>query len=294
MTESSAVNFKNLHFEYEFPDTQGFQCNPDKMSCGKCCSMPFNVTFKEINRINNFLKNWLRSAEFNDFVLDHATSLQTHITFNPFFLEAIYDKYRRNVQTFFKPAYFTTKDNTLFVLSYRLSYHRTTGKCIFFNPMSYKCVIHDIRPTECRIYPFNFEYDFRINRKIKVFIVEKCEALTNAKPVDKSSLEEAIREFTATLFEENRILQRLRERTGIPFDLPIEAIEKREIRSIHNRFDQIAKWNDEIHISKQKTTDSKIRDVFLEEQIVTCMNEEAYNSYLSQIQKKKPGTTDWE
>jgi len=294
MTKSSAINLKNLQFEYEFPDTQGFECNPDKSPCGKCCSMPFNVTFSEINRINSFLKNWLHSAEFNDFVLNHATSLQTHIAFNPIFLEAIYEKYRRNLQTFFKPAYFTAKDNTLFVLSHRLSYHRTTGKCIFFNPITYKCVIHDVRPTECRIYPFNFEYDFGINRKIRVFIVEKCEGVIDAKPVDKSSLEETIKEFMATLFKENRILQRLRERTKITFDLPTKAIEKREIRSIHNRFDQIAKWNDEIHISKQKTTYSKIRDIFLEEHIVTCMNEKAYNSYLSQVQKKKLGSSDWE
>lgn len=112
--------------------------------------------------------------------------------------------------------------------------------------------------------------------------------------MEKSSLEETIKEFMGILFKENRILQRLRERTKIPFDLPTEAIEKREIRSIHNRFDQIAKWNDEMHISKQKTTDHKIRDVFLEEQIVTCMNEEAYNSYLSQVQRKEPRTTEWE
>ena len=38
--------------------------------------------------------------------------------------------------------------------------------------------------------------------------------------------------------------------------------------------------------SPMKKIHSKLRDIFLEEKIITCLNEEAYYSYLSQVQKK--------
>ena len=66
MKELSKVDFENLKFEYEFPETQGFDCNPDKMPCGLCCHNPFQLTFKEINQINRFLEKWLFTSEFNE------------------------------------------------------------------------------------------------------------------------------------------------------------------------------------------------------------------------------------
>jgi Fe-S-cluster containining protein len=294
MKEPFTGNLENLQFEYEFPDTQGFDCNPDKMPCGLCCHKAFQLTFKEINQINRFLEKWLFTSEFNDFVLDKVTHLQTPIKFDPRSLDAIYEKYRKELQAFFKPANFTAKDSTLFVLSYRLSYHTRTHECIFFNPITYKCAIRDVRPTECQIYPFNFEYDFELNNKIKVFIIQECEALKKLQLVDKSSLEATIRNYLATIFAENDKLQNLNEKIGIPLSGQRKISEKRKIRQFMENLEEMTKWVDSIHISKDNTEKSMIRDMFLEEKTVTCLNEEAYTAYLLQILRKEPPTSDWE
>jgi Fe-S-cluster containining protein len=164
MAESANNQLDNLQFEYDFPETQGFECNPDKVSCGGCCSMPFMITFKEVNLINDFLKKWLFSKDFKDVVLDNATYFKKPVKFQLGFLEELYEKYRKDFQIFFKPCNFGQKDDTLFVLNYRFSYHRETHQCIFFNPITYKGAIHDVRPAECHLYPFNFDYDFTKSR----------------------------------------------------------------------------------------------------------------------------------
>lgn len=115
---------------------------------------------------------------------------------------------------------------------------------MFFNPISFKCAIRDVRPTECQIYQFNFEYNFEDSNKIIVFIVEKCEALTKARPVEKSSLEETIKEYLTTISLENNKLHELSDRIGIPFYSSNKLMARREIRRIQENFEEHAKWID--------------------------------------------------
>jgi len=286
------VNIEDVDFEYEFSDVQGFECDPDDSPCGTCCSMQFNVTFSEINRINGFLKSWLQSQEFKGFVLDHLTYLGTSIAFTTFFLEKMFEKYRRGLETFFKPSLFVPKGNVLYVTHYRLSTNRVTGYCLFYNAITYQCAAYSVRPQECRIYPFNFEYDFQKDKKIKVFIVEKCEGLESVKPIEKSSLESAIKEYVTNVIEHNKMLQKCGERNNVSLHMPLASFEKREIRCVHKDIAQITQMLEKTDISK-KTTKSKIRDLFLEEQMISCLNEDAYKSYLSQVQKGKIVMSDW-
>jgi Fe-S-cluster containining protein len=303
MAESLKKQLNDLQFEYDFPETQGFECNPDKVPCGGCCSQPFMVTFKEVNLINDFLKKWLFSEDFKGFVLDHATYFNKPMKFQSSFLEELYEKYRKDFQMFFKPAYFGQKDDTHFVLNYRFSYHRETHQCIFFNPITYKCAIHNFRPAECRLYPFNFEYDFTKSRKVTVFITPECEgeksslceALLCSKPIDKSSLEKLIQETVLMYFDLNITLEILQKKTGFPLKLTNDAIQKRELRPNQKILEDFSKkMATENHISKQNTKNHKMRDIFLEEHAVTCLNQKEYNRYLLRLQKKQPELSDWE
>jgi len=58
----SEINLEDVKFEYDFSAGQGFECFPD-MACGLCCKQQFNVTYREINQIVGFLKEWLLSAQ---------------------------------------------------------------------------------------------------------------------------------------------------------------------------------------------------------------------------------------
>ena len=279
------IDLNNLKFEYEFPDTQGFECRPD-MYCGNCCSMPFHLTYREINRINDFLEKWLYSKRFRNFVLDYLTYLRVPIRMTTFYLQKTTEKYRTAFETFFKPSFFIEKEGVLHVVDYRLSYHRGTQKCIFFNPMTYQCAIYNVRPNECRIYPFNFEYNFRINKEIKVFIIEKCEGLESTKPVNKLSLEKTIKDSMKFFFDHNKMLQKIGEKNNIPLHMPSEHFQKREIRKIHKEMPKMADWVEKIHISRKKNKIPEIQDILLEEQVVSCLNIESYRSYLSQLRKR--------
>ncbi len=144
-------------------------------------------------------------------------------------------------------------------------------------------MIHSVRPAECRIYPFNFEYDFNKEPTVKVFVAEDCDGARKHKPFDKSKFEQDIKDYLLGLYKENITLKELEEETEIihPHD-----IEERKIREIHENFKDYAKKIDELHVSKKPVERKQIRDFFLEKQIITCLNEEGYKSYLNQVKKQ--------
>lgn len=248
------------------------------------------------------MKKWLFSKEFKDFVLDNATYFKKPVKFQLGFLEELYEKYRKDFQIFFKPCNFGQKDDTLFVLNHRFSYHRETHQCVFFNPITYKCAIHDVRPAECRLYPFNFDYDFTKSRKITVFITPECEgelsssceALHCSKPMDKSMLEQLIQETVLMYFDLNTTLELLQEKTGFPLKLPNDAIQKRELRRMEKILEEFRRKMTETHISKQNTKALKRCEIFSWKHAVTCLNHKVYDLYLSRLQKKQPELSDWE
>jgi hypothetical protein len=272
-------NLSNLQFEYEFAIEEGFDCNPEKMPCGLCCSMPFAITCSEINRINDFLEKWLYTPEFEDFALDNATYYKP---LKAGFPKSPSKEFRADLQSYFKPCYFFEKEDTLIVWSHRLSYHYITRKCIFFNPISFKCMIHGVRPFECQFYPYNFEYDFNKNKVVSVFITQRCDGFTNAKSFQKETLEKTIKDYLVAINEQNLTLKRLEEEIKIPLSHPIEV---RKVRNIQDNFAHYAEEIDKIHVSKRSSHPSKIRDIFLEKKLINCLNEELYKSYLAQILK---------
>lgn len=286
------MNLEDVEFEYEFPADQGFECRPD-MYCGLCCGMPFNITCHEINRINCFLRDWPLSAKFRDFVLNHLAYLNVPIRFEPFHLQKKFEEYKREFETFFKPSYFAVKDDTLCVTHYRLSFHKDTGRCLFFDPITYQCAIYDVRPKECQIYPFNFEYNFRINKRVKVFITEECEGLKSAKPVNKPVLEEAMKDSITQVFEQNKMLQICGKKNNISVHLPFEHFQERELRRMQKERHEVAEMVERMHISKRVKKISGIRDILLEERMISCLNPESYKSYLSQLRRKETPTGDW-
>jgi len=286
--------WEDLRFEYEFPPEQGFDCKPS-LFCGLCCGMPLKLTLFEINEINNFLSKWLFSQEFKDFVLDYLTFIRTpvDITLSPLFLEKMHKKCQTAFEAFFKPAHFAQKDGALYVLNYRLSSNRYTGSCIFYNPITYECAIYRVRPFECRLYPFNFEYDFHKDRTIKVFIVEKCDALNSREPLNRSFLQETIISSIELLRKENKTLREIGRKYNVSLSMPESRTLKREIRDLHRKMPEIAEFIDSIHVSKKTTETTEIRDLLLEEGLVSCLNKEAYLYYLSHVKNGKVTELEW-
>jgi len=232
-------------------------------------------------------------AEFKEFVQDNLTFLKTPIRFGPSYFEREYEKYKGGLETFFRPGFFVVKNDILYVTHYRLASHKRTGNCIFFDPMTFRCAIYGSRPKECQMYPFNFEYNFQIDKKITVFITEKCSSLESSKPLNKPSLESTIKNSIKECYEQNKLLHECGEKLGISAHLPYESFQKRELRKMLKEKPEAFRILEEINISKTKTKISEVRDILLEEQAISCLNVELYRLYLSELKKKEISIGDW-
>lgn len=61
-----------------------------------------------------------------------------------------------------------------------------------------KCLIHEVKPLDCKLYPFTFDYDE--NSKSFVYYIGNCNAILSLKKTDK--LLDFIR-FSKTYFLDN-------------------------------------------------------------------------------------------
>ena len=95
------------------------------------------------------------------------------------------------------------------------------------------------------------------------------------------------------LFEQNKSIQEWGERNNVSIHMPLEFFQEREIRKMRKEMPKIAEMIEKTQISKKKTKISEIRDVLLEEQIISCLNIKAYKSYLSQLRRSKEPASDW-
>jgi alpha-acetolactate decarboxylase len=122
-----------------------------------------------------------------------------------------------------------------------------------------------------------------------------CEALHSIKSVDKPALEDLIKQTIQMYFKESKVLASIQEKTGFPLIYGSnDVLQKRELRKMQTILKEFREKMQETHVSKQNTEALKMRDIFLEEKVVTCLNQQEYNAYLYRLQKKQPESSEWE
>ncbi len=130
---------------------KGFKCR----RCGRCCfgesrSIGIKLFFQEVSKIQEYLSS-KSSEDFEEFAWDYATfGGLPELIGNSEFLE----DFRNQLQDFFFSVGRSFDSSHFFVEYYVLKTFQDSGRCIFFNPLTNSCFIHDARPMTCRLYPY--------------------------------------------------------------------------------------------------------------------------------------------
>jgi len=131
--------------------SSGFRCR----RCGRCCfgssrSIGIRLFFQEVAAIQRFLAARSRES-FEEFAWDYLTFAgMPELIGEAEFAE----EFRRSLEDFFFAVGRSFDSRNYFVEYYVLKTFRDSGRCIFFNPMSNECFIHEVKPATCRLYPY--------------------------------------------------------------------------------------------------------------------------------------------
>jgi Fe-S-cluster containining protein len=165
----------NLHMDPG--SSRNFRCR----RCGRCCHGPsrkygIKLLYQEVHEIQEHLEGLMETGKFEDFAWDYLTFFgdAKSIGDNAFLVT-----FRESLRDFFFSVSQTSTDKKiLYVEYYVLKTYRDSGRCIFYNPLERGCLIHDVKPLTCKLYPFYAEIDLE-EEEIKVgsYPQEECPGL---------------------------------------------------------------------------------------------------------------------
>lgn len=138
----------------------GFRCR----RCGRCCfgsgRIGIRLFFQEVSAIQHFLRE-MGKERLEEFAWDYLTfvgmpELIGEAEFAEEFIKALDDFFFAVGRSFDSKNYF--------VEYYVLKTFQDSGRCIFFNPISNECFIHEVKPATCRLYPYYASIDLPAKR----------------------------------------------------------------------------------------------------------------------------------
>jgi len=144
--------------------SQSFECQ----RCGSCChgnSRTYGVKllYQEVRAIQRYLGEVFETRAFEDFVWDYCTffSYPQYIG-DPSFLQV----FRESMEDFFFSVFQPGEEahKMSYVEYYVLKTYRDSGRCIFFNPLEKNCLVHEVKPLVCQLYPYFAEIDAERNK----------------------------------------------------------------------------------------------------------------------------------
>lgn len=165
----------NLYLDPHSP--RSFQCQ----RCGKCCHGPsrkygIKLLYQEVHDIQEHLEGLIGTDTFEEFAWDYCTSFGSAENIgDPSFLNIFKESLR---DFFFSVSQSSTDKKKLYVEYYVLKTYRDSRRCIFYNPLERSCLVHEVKPLTCKLYPFYAEIDLE-EEKIKVssYPKEDCPGL---------------------------------------------------------------------------------------------------------------------
>ncbi|WP_457556214.1 YkgJ family cysteine cluster protein [Candidatus Pyrohabitans sp.] len=147
------LNFRNIRL--------GFECQ----RCGKCCfgssrKIGIRLYFQEVSAIQRFLEN-TEDQKFEEFAWDYLTFAAMPELIGE--LEFVRE-FRQMLGDFFFSVGRSFDSRNYFVEYYVLKTFQNSGRCIFYNPLTRECFIHEVKPSTCRLYPYYASIDVPAGR----------------------------------------------------------------------------------------------------------------------------------
>jgi Fe-S-cluster containining protein len=151
---------KEINLDFTAIDS-GFECQ----RCGRCCfgssrKIGIRLFFQEVSAIQRFLEG-IEKQKFEEFAWDYLTFAGMPELIG----EAEFaDEFRHMLSDFFFSVGRSFDSQNYFVEYYVLKTFQDSGRCIFFNPLSRECFIHEVKPATCRLYPYYANIDIPAKR----------------------------------------------------------------------------------------------------------------------------------
>jgi len=259
----------NLYLEPHLSRT--FQCQ----RCGKCCHGPsrkygIKLLYQEVQDIQEHLEGLIGTDNFEEFAWDYCTSFGSAENIgDPSFLKVFRESLR---DFFFSVSQSSTSKKKLYVEYYVLKTYRDSGRCIFYNPLEKSCLIHDVKPHTCKLYPFYAEIDLA-EEKIKVssYPKEDCPGLGYSDGVSIFELGEKALAFAGSLRNHYSKLAELLE-THDPHKAT--AIDELYVRKLTYKLAGSEQMSREFNkISSGKYNGIEALDLFLEKGLIEASKE---------------------
>lgn len=259
----------NLYLEPHSP--RSFECQ----RCGKCCYGPsrkygIKLLYQEVREIQEHLEGLIGTDNFEEFAWDYCTSFGDVGSIGD---KAFLETFRESLRDFFlSVSQSSTDKKKLYVEYYVLKTYRDSGRCIFYNPLERSCLIHDVKPLTCKLYPFYAEIDLA-EEKIKVssYPEEECPGLGCNNSVNIFELGEKALSLAGSLRSHYSKLAELLETHDLHKS---SAIDEFYVKKLKYRLASPKQMNREFKkISSGKYNNIEAKDLFLEKGLIHASKE---------------------
>ncbi len=268
---------EELDFKFNLNDLHCFEC---KKYCGRCCwatIRPVNsilLFYQEVRRIQEYLEKFFLTEKLEEFVSNLCMFKNRVDLIGD---KTILEGEKNSLWDFFTllPVMRGEEGKERgFVRAYILRSFGDSRRCVFFDPIEKVCIIHDVKPLVCKLYPFDVRYDFRDNKKLVEIGVfrEGCLGLDSKIPIDLDEVKKLAFELIKTDYEHNRKFCELIEPIDSEFiekqksmplsNISLEKDENEKVQNAMKEYSMGAKSRGLIISTKN------IRDLFLENDLI--------------------------
>ncbi|GEM_PF-3217953 len=150
--------------------------------CGSCCSSVgrgVRLCYQEVRAIQRYLSG--RESVLEELAWDVLTHAGMPELIGS---EEVAESFRSLGRGFFSSSA-RSFGSGYFVEYYVL--RSSGGACVFFNPLSRECVVHEAKPLTCRLYPYYVTFDLR-EMRLKLHQHASCPGIGVCE-AERSSLE---------------------------------------------------------------------------------------------------------
>lgn len=213
----------------------------------------------------------METEKFEEFAWDYLTFFG-HVDRigDGSFLETFRESLR---DFFFSVSQTSTDKKDLYVEYYVLKTYRDSGRCIFYNPLERSCLVHDVKPHTCRLYPFYAEIDLEIEEiKLGSYPKEECPGLGSDDRVSILELGEKALSLAGCL---RGHYSKLAELLAVKDPSKSKAVDEFYVRKLKYRLASQKRMKNALRkINEKKEYDSsEATDLFLEEGLIRASDE---------------------
>ncbi len=265
-------DLRSISLRLDSGSSENFRCQ----RCGRCCHGPsrrygIKLLYQEVRSIQEHLEGLREKGGLEEFAWDYLTFFG-HVDRigDGSFLDAFRDSL---MDFFFSVSQTSTDKKDLFVEYYVLKTYRDSGRCIFYNPLERSCLIHDVKPLTCRLYPFYAEIDLETEEiKVGSYPEEECPGLGCEGRVSILDLGEKALSLAGSLRGHYSKLAELLAHTDPPKS---EAVDEFYVRKLKYKLASPEHMKKELNKIREKKEyrGLEARDLFLEEGLIQAGEE---------------------